>query len=505
MCTPELVQRARRHGEAVAVVDADGEHTYARLLERSSAIAAGLLDGRGDLDEARVAFLLPPGFEHVAVQWGIWRAGGIAVPLALAHPARELAGVLEDAAPLHLVAEAALRARLRDAAVGTESEVLGPAGLSVADGTVARLPEVDEKRRALMIYTSGTTGRAKGVVTTHANITAQITALVQAWEWSPDDRILHVLPLHHVHGVINALSCALWSGATCEFLTPFDADGVWERLASGEISVFMAVPTVYRRLIAAWEAAPEANRTRWSAGTRGLRLMVSGSAALPVAMLERWEQITAHRLLERYGMTEIGMGLGNPLHGERRAGTVGQPLPGVQARVVDESGSELPAGSAGQIEIRGPQVFSEYWQRPAETAASFRDGWFVTGDEGVVRDGYWRILGRRSVDIIKTGGYKVSALEIEEVLRRHEAVADLAVVGVEDADWGECVCGVLVLEAGATLDLATLRSWCKERLAPYKAPRHIVVLPELPRNAMGKVVKPPLRQLFVGLCAAPGS
>src|SRR5439155_13500602 len=180
-----------------------------------------------------------------------------------------------------------------------------------------------------------TTGKPKGVVTTHGNVTAQIAALVEAWAWTESDRILHVLPLHHVHGIINGLSCALWAGAGCEFLS-FDPAAVWDRLSSGEITLFMAVPTIYGRLIAAWEEAPAGRQRRWSAGARGLRLMVSGSAALPVPTLTRWRQITGHTLLERYGMTEIGMGLSNPLVGERRAGTVGRPLPGVDGPRLDE-------------------------------------------------------------------------------------------------------------------------------------------------------------------------
>jgi malonyl-CoA/methylmalonyl-CoA synthetase len=327
-------------------------------------------------------------------------------------------------------------------------------------------------------------------------VQAQITALVQAWGWRADDRILHVLPLHHVHGMIVAMDTALWAGACCEFSAPFEADTVWERLASGDITVFMAVPTIYGRLIRAWENASDEARARWSRPVAGLRLMTSGSAALPVSTMERWQEITGHRLLERYGMTEIGMALSNSLDGERRAGTVGQPLPGVEARIVDDAGIEVAEGTSGQIEVCGPQVFREYWRRPEETAQAFREGWFKTGDEGVQEDGYFRILGRRSVDIIKTGGYKVSALEIEEMLRLHPAIADVAVVGVVDEEWGECVCAALVVVGGDEPPPEAIRSWCKERLAPYKVPRRIRYLERLPHNSMGKVTKPALGQYF---------
>jgi len=272
---------------------------------------------------------------------------------------------------------------------------------------------------------------------------------------------------------------------------------VWARIGSGELTVFMAVPTVYGRLIAAWEGADPARREALSAGCRGMRLMVSGSAALPVSTLERWREISGHTLLERYGMTEIGMALSNPLHGERRPGSVGLPLPGVEVRLVDEDGQAVEPGAPGEIEVRGPGVFLEYWRRPQATAEAFREGrWFRTGDVAVVEDGYYRILGRRSVDIIKTGGFKVSALEIEEVLRTHPAVAECAVVGVDDPEWGERVCAAVELREGVELTLGELQPWARERLAPYKLPRALLAVPALPRNAMGKVVKPEVARLF---------
>ncbi len=348
----------------------------------------------------------------------------------------------------------------------------------------------------MIVYTSGSTGRPKGVVSTHAGVSAQIRTLVDAWGWRADDVALHVLPLHHVHGIINVLSCALWSGARCIMMPRFDAVGVWQHFAAGEVTVFMAVPTVYHRLIAAWEEADAATRAAWSSGARRLRLMVSGSAALPVTTLERWREITGHTLLERYGMTEIGMALSNPLDGARVAGTVGTPLPGVEARIVGEDGLPVAAGAQGEIEVRGLQVFLEYWRRPAETAHAFHDGWFRTGDIAVIEDGRWRILGRASVDIIKTAGYKVSALEIEDGLRQHPDIVDCAVIGMPDADIGERVCAALVPRADARLEPDQLRDWARERMAPYKVPRELRLVTELPRNALGKVTKPALRELF---------
>lgn len=492
----QLFPRAESHGDRIAVVAPEGVFTYRDLLDTSACVATRLLSGRDDLEEARVCFLVPPGWDYVAVQWGVWRAGGMAVPMAVSHPPAELAYILDDAEPEVVVAHPSLVDRVAAVAEERGLTVLQTPAL-LQDGPAGELPEPVLSQRAMMLYTSGTTGRPKGVVTTHGNNQAQVEALVEAWGWSQDDHILLHLPLHHVHGIINVLTCALWSGAVCQILPAFDATEVWERIARGDLTLYMAVPTVYRRLIDAWESAPEETRVRWSEGARTLRLMVSGSAALPVPTLERWEELTGQRLLERYGMTEIGMGLSNPLHGERRPGHVGLPLPGQQVRLVDDDEQVVPAGEPGQIQVKGPAVFGEYWRRPEATAAAFTpDGWFRTGDRGVLSDGAYRILGRESVDILKTGGEKVSALEIEDVLRSHPGVADCAVVGVEDPDWGERVCAAVVAAAEAAPDPDELRVFAKERLAPYKVPKDVRVVADLPRNALGKVTKPAVKELF---------
>jgi len=348
----------------------------------------------------------------------------------------------------------------------------------------------------MIVYTSGTTGRPKGVVTTHANIRAQVASLVEAWGWARTDRMLLALPMHHVHGILNGLGCPLAAGASCEMLPRFDAEAVWARMASGDVTVFTGVPTMYQRLIAAWDAADAGEQRRRSAGARGMRLMMAGSAALPVPMFKRWQAITGHALLERYGMTEIGMALSNPLDGERRPGAVGVPLPGVEVRLMDEQGRSVVTGEPGEIQVRGGSVFLEYWQRPDATRAVFQDGWFRTGDIAVVERGAYRMLGRSSVDILKTGGYKVSALEVEAVLRRHPAIAECAVVGVEDPEWGDRVSVAVELRDGAALTLDELRGWARAELAPYKVPRALVIVVALPRNSMGKVTKQDVKELF---------
>ena len=348
----------------------------------------------------------------------------------------------------------------------------------------------------MIVYTSGTTGGPKGAVTTHGALRAQMASLIEAWEWTPDDRIVLTLPLHHVHGIVNVLGCALAAGAACALHSSFDAARVWESFARDRLTLFMAVPTQYFRLIQAWEQADAQRREAWSAAARGLRLMVSGSAALPETVLARWREITGQVLLERYGMTETGMILSNPLHGERLPGTVGSPLPGVEVKLVDDSGAELLGDAEGELWVRGEAVFEEYWRRPEATAAAFVGDWFRTGDVAR-RDGrVYRLLGRASVDIIKTGGYKVSALEIEEVLRAHPAVEDCAVVGLADEEWGERVAAAVIPAAGAEPAAEELRRFCKERLASYKAPRDFLAVAALPRNTLGKVEKPRVKELF---------
>ena len=494
MSTIELVEQATRHGPSEAIVSEGKSYTYEELLVSSANVAAGLLGDQQDLAMARIGFLVPPGFSYAACQWGIWRAGGIAVPLGLQHPLPELQHVVEDAGISILVADPAWEEKLQPLAAAGSLPLLRLDQLLLEEST--SLPEISLDRAAMILYTSGTTNRPKGVVTTHENIQAQTVALIDAWGWTAEDRILHVLPLHHIHGIINVLTCALWAGATCEILPGFEVQQVWKRLGSGELSLFMAVPTIYNRLIAAWQEAAATDQQRLSSGCNQLRLMVSGSAALPVSTLVSWKSITGHVLLERYGMTEIGMALANPLNGLRVPGHVGQPLSNMEVRRVDEDGA-IPADDVpGEIQVRGPGVFQQYWGNPLATEESFTEGWFRTGDVAVVEEGSYRILGRSSVDIIKTGGYKVSALEIEEVLRDHDRIVESAVVGLPDEQWGERVAACLVLEEGAALTLEELRSWSKERLAVYKVPSILLVLETLPRNAMGKVEKPAIKLLF---------
>ncbi len=489
-----LIKRSQENLNKIAIVATEGKFTYGELLDTSAQVATCLLDQKEDLEQQRVAFLVPSGFHYVAVQWGIWRAGGIAVPLCTAHPKPELNHVISDSGASIIIAAPNFEPLLRSLAQEHSCRFLLTTELFQT--TRESFPDIALNRSALILYTSGTTGKPKGVVTTHENIQAQVTSLLTAWEWTANDKILHVLPLHHIHGIINILTCALWAGAECHMLPKFNAETVWNYFLDHDLTLFMAVPTIYIKLIAAWEKASSDRKAELSQACHQLRLMVSGSAALPIKVLQKWQEITGHFLLERYGMTEIGMALSNPYEGQRLAGYVGKPLPQVEVRLVDEMGNVIPEGTQGEIQVKGPGVFREYWQRPEATLKAFQGDWFRTGDQAVVENDNYRILGRLSVDIIKTGGYKVSALEIEEMLRTHPDIKDCAVVGVTDEEWGQRVCAALLLQREVSVTASSLRRWAKDKLAFYKIPTRVLILEDLPRNAMGKVTKPKVAELF---------
>ena len=491
----ELVRRAQSFGTRVAVTSDGHDHSYESLLSVSEGVAASLLDGSTDLGEQRVAFLIPASFEYAAVQWGIWRAGGIAVPLSLSAADPELEHVITDAQVERIIIPEDSLSKLQPLCDRLSTPLLSVEGIS--SGQSVPLPQLEAERRAMILYTSGTTSKPKGVVSTHANIQAQITTLAEAWGWRSGDCIPLFLPLHHIHGIVNVLGCALWSGARVDCFDSFDATAILERVADKEYSVFMAVPTIYVKLIARLEATDEADRARYTDGFAHMRLMVSGSAALPASVHEQWTHLTGQKLLERYGMTEIGMGISNPLEGERRPGAVGRALPGVTIRLMSEAGELIEGeGEPGEIQVQGPAVFSEYWHQPDVTRASFVEGWFRTGDMAVLEDGYYRIMGRLSVDIIKSGGYKLSALEIESTLLTHPAIRECAVVGVPDDTWGEAVAVAIVARDGEHIELPALKEWATERMSRYKIPKSLLLLEDLPRNAMGKVTKPAIQDLF---------
>ncbi|NXM67194.1 ACSF3 synthetase, partial [Serilophus lunatus] len=534
-CSPAITPvftRALAFGDRVAIIDQDGEHTYRELLGQSLRLCQHIWELLGcpsrDLKGERISFLCPNDASYVVAQWASWLSGGIAVPLYRKHPVPELEYVMQDSQSALLIAAHDYLGKVTPSATKLGVPVL-PLPRSREGGSTA-LEEAPlaacsswEDRGAMIIYTSGTTGRPKGVLSTHGNVQAVTTGLVEKWEWKKEDVILHVLPLHHVHGVINKLLCPLWVGATCIMFPEFSAQMVWKRLLSSEaprVSVFMAVPTIYAKLMEYYDehfSQPQVQDFVRAFCQENIRLMVSGSAALPVPVLEKWKSITGHTLLERYGMTEIGMALSNPLHGVRVPGSVGTPLPGVCVRIAtetlrngsrsytihaqgDENSTQVTPGLEGQegeLLVKGPSVFREYWNRPKDTADAFTpDGWFRTGDTAVYKDGVYWIKGRTSVDIIKNGGFKISALEVERQLLGHPLITDVAVIGPPDMVWGQRVSAVVQLRKGEMLSVKDLKDWARDTMAPYTIPTELIVVEEIPRNQMGKVNKKELLQRF---------
>ncbi|KAJ6258630.1 hypothetical protein Dda_6678 [Drechslerella dactyloides] len=500
---------ARRDKEKPAVIDVGTGRTftYTDLLVGAAAVRQTIVerlraDDSGDVQEQRIAFLVPASADYVNIQWGTWAAGGVAVPLCTSHPFAELEYVVADSKPSLIFLHQDF-AQHKPAFQSTfpSIPIIDVPFPHAASPQTPRNPRIDPSRQALIIYTSGTTSKPKGCVSTHANIAFQATSLVQAWHYTPSDHLIHVLPLHHVHGIINGLTATLLAGGTVELHPKFDASAVWQRWMDGDSTLFMAVPTVYARLNSHFtqRIAGTADEARAIDGAKRLRLAVSGSAALPTTVKARFHEITGQVLLERYGMTEVGMALScrydNADGNGRPDGSVGWPLDGVYVRLMSDDGVIIPPSSEteGEIQIRGANVFEEYWERPDATAKEFTDdGFFKTGDIAIrTRDGAYYIRGRSSVDIIKSGGYKISALDVErELLSAIPHITEAAVVGIPDDEWGERVAAVISLEdTTQETGVKEYRDLLRDRLAPYKIPTVWKVVERIERNAMGKVNK----------------
>lgn len=444
----------------------------------------------------RVVVQAAKSVEMVALYAATVQAGGVFLPLNTAYTRDEVAYFVGDAEPRIVVADAASEAALAGIADGVGATLLtlnadgsgsltaDLADLSTVFDTVPRGPE----DLAGLLYTSGTTGRSKGAMMTHDNLLSNARTLVDHWRITRDDTLIHALPIFHTHGLFVAMNTSLAAGATVHFMPSFDLDAIIAALPRA--TMLMGVPTFYTRLLG------DARLTRDL--TAKMRLFISGSAPLLAETHVAFTERTGHYILERYGMTETNMIASNPYAGERRAGTVGQPLPGVEVRLTDaDSGEAVAQGAVGMIEVRGPNVFKGYWRMPDKTAAELRDtGFFITGDLGQVSDdGYLSIVGRAK-DLIITGGYNVYPKEIEDVLNDVEGVVESAVFGVPHADFGEAIIAAVVPESGAQLDAQALSQVVADKLARFKHPRRYEVIDELPRNTMGKVQKTELRARF---------
>ncbi|XP_049397934.1 probable CoA ligase CCL8 isoform X2 [Solanum stenotomum] len=537
----EVASKGPESQKNVAIRADEKSYSYLQLISSARKISNLLskLDLKTDKgikenehhNGARVGIVAKPSAEFVAGILGTWLSGGCAVPLALSYPESELLHVMNDSDISIILSTEDHQELMNTIAAKTGAQLsLIPSIPDVHSSTKhdqskdmvsegqQDLLEINSysENPAFILYTSGTTGKPKGVVHTHNGVLAQVQMLANAWEYTPKDQFLHCLPLHHVHGLFNALLAPLYAGSTVDFVPKFSVRGIWQRwresyptdgtIMDNAITVFTGVPTMYARLIQGYEAMDPELKTASASAARHLRLMMSGSSALPLPVMQQWETITGHRLLERYGMTEFVMAISNPISGKRKGGTVGKPFAGVQAKILLDDESSNDKTGVGELCIKSPSLFKEYWKLPEITKQSFtEDGYFKTGDTVTVdEDGYYIILGRTNADIMKFGGYKLSALEIEAVLLEHQAISECCVLGLPDKDYGEVVCAIVVPEAEVkrrrdeelkpALTLHELSDWAKEKLAPYKIPTRLFLWESLPRNAMGKVNKKELKR-----------
>ena len=487
-----------RLDSTLLVTDAGAVYRYADI-ESESARLAGFLAATGVRAGDRVSVQTAKTPQALCLYLACLRGGYVFHPLNTGYRAGELEYFLADAEPAVVVCDSGsldlvgpLAQRLSIPRLFTldadGSGTLADRSRDTDDDPVTVRRDRDDM--AALLYSSGTTGKPKGIVLTHNNLYASAHTLVQAWGFTEDDVLLHALPIYHVHGLFVALGCVLLSGGAMRWLPAFDTGKVIALLP--QCTTMMGVPTYYTRLLASEDFTRET--------AAHMRLFISGSAPLPAQIFNAFEKRTGHRILERYGTSETNMNTSNPLIGERRPGSVGPPLPGVEVRVCDDTGKALPDGEIGNLQVRGENVFREYWRMPEKTAGDFTgDGYFNTGDLGVIdEDGYVSIVGR-SKDLVISGGLNVYPAEVESIINDMSGVSESAVIGVPHADFGEAVVAVIVCTDGATLNEGEVTDYAKDRLAGYKAPKRVVFVDELPRNTMGKVQKNLLREEYKDL------
>ena len=503
-----LAESARKHAGKPAVVFEGTSCTFRafdREVERYAAALHASGVGKGD----RVAVQLPKRMEVLFLHFAILSVGAITLPLNPDYRAEEVEYFLSDSGSSLIVTDEHRFASAEGAVRGLRGvrallvDGAGRDGAGSLPDLLARTPKGFPRSYpaggddvALLCYTSGTTGRSKGAMITHRNLVANMLALAAAWEWTADDVLLHALPLFHVHGLNVAAQGSLYAGSTLIMHEKFEAGKAWRALEEERCTLFMGVPTMYRRLMGEWE-----KRER-KPDLRAMRVFISGSAPLSDNLFHQFESATGFRILERYGMTETGMNASNPVDPARRkAKSVGYPLAEVSVRVVGDDGSDVAPGDVGEVWIRGDNVFRGYWGMPEKTHESFVKGWFRSGDLGYqdpMDRGRLYLVGRAK-ELIITGGYNVYPKEVENILESHESVKESAVVGLPDEEFGEKVVAVVVRKEGTgSLLPEALIEHCRKRLASYKCPRQIAIVAELPRNAMGKIQKNRIPRIFLG-------
>jgi malonyl-CoA/methylmalonyl-CoA synthetase len=462
--------------------------TFAMLDDLSARMAATLVH-HGVSAGDRVVAQVEKSIGAIALYLACLRAGAILVPLNTAYTAAEIAYFLEDAEPTLFVSTSGESAGgVAGVALGTTAEI-GLWAEALASEPLAAIHHTNADDIAAIVYTSGTTGRSKGAMLTHGNLASNAATLRQIWGYRPDDVLIHALPIFHVHGLFIALNSVFLNATPCIFLAKFDPAEVRAQMRNA--TILMGVPTFYTRLLADPDfGAPD---------MAGMRLFISGSAPLLAETHREFEARTGRAIIERYGMTETGIITSNPLDGAREAGTVGYGLPGVEVRVADAAGQEVPRGETGTVEVRGPNVFKGYWRNPQKTAEELRaDAWFITGDVGTMAEDGRLTLAGRAKDLIISGGYNIYPKEIEGVIDAVSGVVESAVIGAPHPDFGESVVAVIV----GTPDQAALDAAIATNLARFKHPRHLAFVDDLPRNAMGKVQKNLLRERYAKVFAA---
>lgn len=474
------------------------EVSYKAFFANAERMAQALVDA-GVKPGDRVAVQAPKTQAMLELYVATVLAGGVFLPLNTAYTASEITYFLTDAEPRIFVCdpkcEDELSAVAKDAGVDQVLTIGADEGGSLPERRDAAAPGFTPAPRrpddlAAILYTSGTTGRSKGAMLTHRALASNAQTLKDSWHFSADDVLIHALPIFHTHGLFVATNITLLAGSSCIFMSKFDADDILGYMP--DATVLMGVPTFYVRLLET-EGVGEASVN--------MRLFVSGSAPLLAETHDRWRDVTGHAILERYGMTETNMNTSNPYDGDRRAGTVGFPLPGVEVIVTDPAtGAPLPQGEIGVLEVRGPNVFAGYWKMPDKTAEELRDnGFFITGDLGRIdADGYFHIVGRGK-DLIISGGYNIYPKEIELVVDDLPGVVESAVIGVPHKDFGEAVVAVIVAQDGVEISAKDVSNMIKDNLARFKQPKRIEFVQALPRNAMGKVQKNVLREAYDGV------
>lgn len=482
-----------------AFLDDGRTYTYADMVAVSARFANALV-GLGVKPGDRVAVQVEKSIEALMLYLGTIRAGAVFLPLNTAYTPAEIEYFLGDAEPAVFVCDPAKAEALKPFAekAGAKLETLGVGAGSLLDKANAASAEFADVARgaddlAAILYTSGTTGRSKGAMLSHDNLASNALSLVDYWRFGKDDVLLHALPIFHTHGLFVATNVILFAGAAMILLPKFDPEQVFKYLPKA--TSMMGVPTFYVRLLQDQRLSKET--------TKHMRLFVSGSAPLLAETHREWRERTGHAILERYGMTETNMNTSNPYDGDRVAGTVGFPLPGVLARVTDpETGKELARDEIGMIEVKGPNVFKGYWRNPEKTKAEFRaDGFFITGDLGKIDPaGYVHIVGRGK-DLIITGGYNVYPKEVEAEIDEMPGVIESAVIGCPHPDFGEGVTAVVVAKAGSDISAAGIAKALEQRLAKFKQPKQVFVVADLPRNTMGKVQKNLLREQYKDIYA----